>query len=366
MRTRRGAARGGCRAGGVRPAGRRVRHPRPDGAGPARGSRDRPPDGERRRARRHGARRNRARRPTARRTGRARSPSRGETMRTVTSPVLYTPKAPTTGTDDYRCFVLDPKVAHDAFVTGFDIAPGQPAEVHHVILFRVPPSAAPAARAQGRRERRQRLDLFRRHRTGLARGQPRRRAVGGRLGARRPRERPARRCRHPVATRLAAHHAGALQPPARGDTRPHLGEAAPVDVDEAQAARDDALSRTGRAALSRRQVRAALRPAAAIADVTARFGPMSGPIVNGLLLVCNGTVIPTPGPTQSCTRQVEQPATIRAVAGHMHLLGSSLRIELDPGTPRPRPCSTSRCGTSTTRDRSRSRPRRSGPATRSR
>jgi hypothetical protein len=63
---------------------------------------------------------------------------------------------------------------------------------------------------------------------------------------------------------------------------------------------------------------------------------MSGPIVNGLLLVCNGTVIPTPGPTQSCTRRVDAPATIRAVAGHMHLLGSSLRIELDPGTARAR------------------------------
>jgi hypothetical protein len=43
----------------------------------------------------------------------------GETMRTVTSPVSYTPKAPTTGTDDYRCFVLDPGLARDAFVTGF-------------------------------------------------------------------------------------------------------------------------------------------------------------------------------------------------------------------------------------------------------
>ncbi len=38
----------------------------------------------------------------------------------------YTPKAPTTGTDDYHCFVLDPAVTRDAFVTGFDIAPGQP------------------------------------------------------------------------------------------------------------------------------------------------------------------------------------------------------------------------------------------------
>ena len=55
---------------------------------------------------------------------------RGESVRTVTSPVSYTPKAPTTGTDDYHCFVLDPGLSRNAFVTGFDIAPGQPGEVH--------------------------------------------------------------------------------------------------------------------------------------------------------------------------------------------------------------------------------------------
>ena len=46
----------------------------------------------------------------------------------------YTPAAPNGGTDDYRCFLLDPRIAGDTFVTGFDIVPGQPAEVHHVIL----------------------------------------------------------------------------------------------------------------------------------------------------------------------------------------------------------------------------------------
>ena len=73
----------------------------------------------------------------------------GETMRTVTSPVSYTPKAPMTGTDDYRCFVLDPKLARDAFVTGFDIAARAARRVvHHVILFRVPPAAVLRPRAE--------------------------------------------------------------------------------------------------------------------------------------------------------------------------------------------------------------------------
>src|SRR5207248_2402586 len=64
----------------------------------------------------------------------------GERRVTVRMPSAYTPSAPTgVGTDDYRCFLLDPKVAKDAFITGFNIRPGNPDVVHHVILFRVPP-----------------------------------------------------------------------------------------------------------------------------------------------------------------------------------------------------------------------------------
>ena len=36
------------------------------------------------------------------------------------------------------------------------------------------------------------------------------------------------------------------------------------------------------------------------------------------------------------TGRVTRPMTIRAVAGHMHLLGRSIRIEVDPGTPQAR------------------------------
>jgi hypothetical protein len=42
------------------------------------------------------------------------------------------------------------------------------------------------------------------------------------------------------------------------------------------------------------------------------------------------------GPVQRCERTVERPTTIRAVAGHMHLLGREIRIDVNPGTPRER------------------------------
>jgi hypothetical protein len=66
----------------------------------------------------------------------------------------------------------------------------------------------------------------------------------------------------------------------------------------------------------------------ALADVKARFGDGPGSIANGLHLLCGGR---PPGPVQSCTREILAPETIRGVAGHMHLLGRSITIEVNPG-----------------------------------
>jgi hypothetical protein len=41
-----------------------------------------------------------------------------------------------------------------------------------------------------------------------------------------------------------------------------------------------------------------------------------------------------PGPVQSCTRTIRAPGTIRAVAGHMHLLGRAITVDVDKGTDR--------------------------------
>jgi hypothetical protein len=87
-------------------------------------------------------------------------------------------------------------------------------------------------------------------------------------------------------------------------------------------------------------------------DLVQRFGAESAATVEGLQLLCgDGSGRPKPGPTQSCTRPVQQREVIHGIAGHMHLLGRSIRVDLNPGR-RPRaPCSTSRSTTSTTRTR---------------
>jgi Copper type II ascorbate-dependent monooxygenase, C-terminal domain len=41
--------------------------------------------------------------------------------------------------DEYRCFLLDPPNSSDAFLTGYDVTPGDPSIVHHVLGFVVDP-----------------------------------------------------------------------------------------------------------------------------------------------------------------------------------------------------------------------------------
>jgi hypothetical protein len=43
--------------------------------------------------------------------------------------------------DEYRCFLLDPPNAADAFLTGYAVSPGDPSIVHHAIVFVVDPQA---------------------------------------------------------------------------------------------------------------------------------------------------------------------------------------------------------------------------------
>jgi Copper type II ascorbate-dependent monooxygenase, N-terminal domain/Copper type II ascorbate-dependent monooxygenase, C-terminal domain len=40
-------------------------------------------------------------------------------------------------TDEYRCFVINPKLEKPRFMTGYEIVPGQPSLVHHVILYQI-------------------------------------------------------------------------------------------------------------------------------------------------------------------------------------------------------------------------------------
>src|SRR6185437_14983322 len=58
----------------------------------------------------------------------------------------YLPHAAVGGFDDYHCFVLEPHLKQDVFVTSAAIRPGRSSIVHHVILFEAAGANATEAR----------------------------------------------------------------------------------------------------------------------------------------------------------------------------------------------------------------------------
>lgn len=61
-------------------------------------------------------------------------------------PVAY--QAPQGITDDYRCFLLDPQLETQRYITGYEVIPGSVSIVHHVLVFPVPAAAREAAEAK--------------------------------------------------------------------------------------------------------------------------------------------------------------------------------------------------------------------------
>ncbi len=80
------------------------------------------------------------------------STTAGATSPKVTTITLqgntYTPKAPPGGTDDYHCTLVNPHLTSNSFIVSSQFFPNSPNhEVHHAILFLVPPAYAAEARA---------------------------------------------------------------------------------------------------------------------------------------------------------------------------------------------------------------------------
>ena len=256
----------------------------------------------------------------------------GETRRTIAMPGSYTPSAPFgTGTDDYRCFLLDPELDRDAWLTGTQVLPGNPEVVHHVILFQVPPEQVAAAEAKDAAEEDEGWTCF--GGTGLDRftNVDRSSWIGAWApGGKESVVKPGFGIRLPEGSRVVM--------------QVHYNLLAGVQPDTSAAQLRLAPGKRTFEALSTMllpgPVELPCRPEhsegelcdrdAAVADVKERFGA-EGNTADLLYFLCGGE--PKPGRTQSCLRTLSEPITIHGVAGHMHLLGRSIRIEVRPGTP---------------------------------
>jgi hypothetical protein len=252
----------------------------------------------------------------------------------------YTPDPPAhDGTDDYRCFLVDPKLTATAFLTGSQFLPDNADIVHHAIFFKVAAKDVAQAEALDAAAPGDGYTCF----SGTGIGGPGAQLAGA----------PWLAAWAPGGTEsLAARGTGnRMEPGSRIIMQVHYN----LLATEGQATGSDRSGirlRFAPGGAELEPLHTTLLPAPielpcppgetgklcdrdlAVFDTIRRFGEEAGFTVAGLNLICNQGRTPKPGNTQHCDRKARQTMVVQAVAGHMHLLGRSIRVELNPGTKR--------------------------------
>ncbi|MCW6009730.1 monooxygenase [Micromonospora sp. CPCC 205371] len=256
----------------------------------------------------------------------------GERFVKLAMPRPYTPVAPNGGTDEYRCFLVDPGLSTKAYLTGSQFLPQNADIVHHAIFFRLSPVGVKEARQLDERTPGEGWQCF--GDSGIeadgegawvAHWAPGANEVllGEGLGYEMP---PGSQLIMQVHYNLLAT-AGKAGGTDQSSIRLRLADDStrmtPLDTYLASAPVELPCTAQESGPLCDR--------GAAIKDVTKRFGEDVGSTAAELVEWCsNGK--PAPGPTQHCDFPAEEATTVYATAGHMHLLGRSIKVELNPGT----------------------------------
>jgi hypothetical protein len=262
----------------------------------------------------------------------------GERFSTVSVARPYTPRPPNGGTDEYRCFLVDPGLRAPAFLTGSQFQPTNVDIVHHAIFFRVAPGEVSAARRLDAADPGDGWTCF--GGTGVGGDDPASSLSGdwvaawapGGLGEERTPAGTGYLLR-PGAQLVMQVHYNLFNQPAGQSDRPGIrlrlapGTAGltPLRTQLLPAPVELPCPDGSSAGLCDRSL--------AILDVMHRFGPNAGATVAGLALLCRPDGRPAPGPTQSCDHRVAEPGRVYALAGHMHLLGTKITVQLNPGRP---------------------------------
>jgi hypothetical protein len=253
----------------------------------------------------------------------------------------YRPAPPQGGTDEYRCFLVDPKLSEAAYITGNQFLPQNTAIVHHAILYSIPASEVEHAKSIDAAADGDGWQCFGGAglSTGLNRlsGNEKETFIGGWAPGN--------------AETLLGNPAGfPAQPGTQIVLQVHYnllstnGKPGPADQSSVRLR-----LMPGTAKVT--PLRGTLLPGpielpctaqesgplcdreTAIADLVKRTGNQARDEVVGLNYLCNKGKEPVAGNTQHCDHKVREPGLLYAVAPHMHLLGRSITVELNPGTP---------------------------------
>jgi hypothetical protein len=264
----------------------------------------------------------------------------GERLESIRMAAPYTPAPPSGGTDDYRCFVIDPKLTEDSYLTGSDFLPQNATVVHHAIFFRIGPELRQKAFEKDAATPGQGWTCFGGDDVNEDQSQTINQAPwvgawapGGREGII-----PAGygRVLEKGSLIVMQVHYNLLnvQPGMRLTDQSSMRlRLVPMSSTKVEPLRTLLLTAPVELPCPAGQAGLLCSRDNSILDVQRRFGNNAGRVVNGLQLLCGSPAGVRPGPTQTCLRDVVKPGVVHGIAGHMHLLGRTISVELNPGTP---------------------------------
>lgn len=255
----------------------------------------------------------------------------GERFVNLKLPKPYTPAAPPKATDEYRCFLLDPKLSAPAFLTGNQFLAQNTDLVHHAIVYAVDRDAAEKARTLDASTSGEGWTCF--GDAGIEDGKW--------IGHWAPGANETlltQKVGHPVAAGsrliLQVHYnllategkaAGSDQSGIRLRFADGASKLTPLETSLLSAPIELPCTKEESGPLCDRE--------AAIDDLANRFGGQAREFPDQLGQMCNDGKPPPPGDTQHCETSLPAGGTVYALAGHMHLLGRSIKVELNPGGP---------------------------------
>ncbi|GAB1818687.1 monooxygenase [Herbidospora sp. RD11066] len=257
----------------------------------------------------------------------------GEQFLTLPMEKPYIPLPPSGGTDEYRCLVIDPGLLKPTFLTGSQFAPSNAGIAHHANIYVVAPENAAKALEKDAASPGQGWTCF--GTDGLDTQPPsawvdtwtpgaRETLLDGNLGYR----------IEPGSLVVLQIHYNLLAT----DGKPGAFDQSSVRL---RLTEGDGDTKALTAVPLMAPIELPCAPgesgplcdrAASLADVEKRFGPEVAATETQLVTACNGGT-PKPGDTQQCDTPIPTEMTIYAGRGHMHLLGRSIKVELNPGTP---------------------------------
>ena len=263
--------------------------------------------------------------------------------KTLTAEAPY--QGSTSKTNDYRCLVMDPQVTKPTVVTGYEFVPDKNEFVHHALVYRMSADRRKGIDERDAADPGTGYECFGGVGAGGGGLSPSGRSRGSSLVAGwAPGGLPGR---YPdntglklepgdfFVTQIHYHYVHAA-PPDQSELVLQVGEGDAADYDDVQVSQYLAPAEIPcmpdeKGPLCTRE--------AAVKALGEEFGPAAPIIADGLNAICGSTPEETANvdangiSTTGCEHQVSSPGKLLSVNGHMHELGRTFRMTLNPDTP---------------------------------